>query len=176
VKCDPTVETLDLFHLVDEPLLLGFQSGLLRVDNSKRPSYTAVKTAIAAAGTCAKPHAWKHTTSVIGARAIWNLALKPTKQITFWSRVGTGEEATAQTGIFPASAASSPASIRQSLDGGTSTAVMQMGGLVSANSVRAFKFHGRSLAAGRYVFAALVKATMDPARTRLLISKPFTVR
>ena len=176
VKCDPTVETLDLFHLVDEPLLLGFQSGLLRVDGSKRPSYFAVKSAVAAAGACARTHGWKHTTTVIGARGIWNLALKPTKQITFWSRVGTGEEATAETGIFPVSSAASPASISQSLDGGTSTAVMQMGGLVGANSVRAFKFHGRSLPAGRYVFAALVKATMDPARTKLLVSKPFTVR
>ncbi len=176
VKCDPTVETLDLFHLVDEPLLLGFQSGLLRVDGSKRPSYTAVRKAIAAAGTCAKPHAWKHTTSVIGARAVWNLALKPAKQITFWSRVGTGEEATAQTGIFPASSAASAAGIRQSLAGGPSTAVMQMGGLVAANSLRSFKFHGTPLAPGRYVFAALLKATMDPDRTKLLVSRPFTVR
>ena len=57
VKCDSTVSTLDLFHLIDEPLLLGFQSGLLRVDGSRRPSYDAVKKAIAAAGTCAQAHA-----------------------------------------------------------------------------------------------------------------------
>ena len=50
IKCDPTVATLDLFHLIDEPLLNGFQSGLLRVDDSRRPSYAAVKKAIAAAG------------------------------------------------------------------------------------------------------------------------------
>src|SRR5207302_3319461 len=52
-KCDPTVQTLDLFHIVDEPSLLGFQSGLLRVDGSRRPSYAAVKQAIEAAGICA---------------------------------------------------------------------------------------------------------------------------
>ena len=68
VKCDPTVQTLDLFHLVDEPLLLGFQSGLLRVDNSRRPSYAAVKKAIAGAGTCPAVHPWRHTTTVIGDR------------------------------------------------------------------------------------------------------------
>src|SRR5207249_4583976 len=31
VKCDPTVATLDLYHLIDEPLMLGLQSGLLRI-------------------------------------------------------------------------------------------------------------------------------------------------
>jgi hypothetical protein len=177
VKCDPTVATLDLFHLIDEPLLNGFQSGLLRVDDSRRPSYAAVKKAVAGAGTCAKPHRWRHTATVIGARSVWNLKPKPAAQRTFWSKVGAGEEVTAQTGIFAANLGTpSAASLRTALNGGFSTALMQLGGLVRANNVRSFKFSRLQLMPGRYVFAALLKATMNPARTKLLVSKPFTIR
>ena len=51
----------------------------------------------------------------------------------------------------------------------------QFGGLVKANSTRSFKFHGQ-LAPGRYVFAALMTATTNPGRTKLLVSTPFTIR
>jgi hypothetical protein len=46
---------------------------------------------------------------------------------------------------------------------------------VKANTSRSFKFHGR-LAPGQYVFAALLRATMNPGRTTLLVSKPFSIR
>ena len=176
LKCDPTITTLDLFHLVDEPLLLGFQSGLLRVDGSRRPSYAAVKKAIAAAGTCPALHPWLHATSVIGARQYFNVTPKPAAQKVFWSKVGTGEEATAETGIFPAAAPGTLGSVsfRSALQAKTG-ALMELGGLVKANSTRSFKFHGQ-LTPGRYVFAALLTATMNPARTRLLVSRPFTIR
>jgi hypothetical protein len=177
VKCDPDVQTLDLFHLIDEPFLLGFQSGLLRVDGSLRPSYAAVKKAIAAAGTCAKPHEWRHTTGVIGARGTWNLRPKTARQRSFWSQVGAGEEATVETGIFDATAGTpAAAALRSALAGGPSTALARAGGLVKANTSRAFRFSPVQLSPGRYVFAALLRATMNPARTRLLVSRPFTVR
>jgi hypothetical protein len=174
VKCDPTVLTLDLFHLVDEPLLLGFQSGLLRVDDSRRPSYAAVKKAIAAAGTCATPHGWRHTTAVIAARAVFNVKAKLSAQTKFFVKVGAGEEANAQTGIFSvASGKPGPSALRRSLD--SSAALVQAGGLVRANVVRTFTLTG-SLTPGRYVFATLLHATMNPNRTTLLVSKPFVVR
>jgi hypothetical protein len=53
--------------------------------------------------------------------------------------------------------------------------VTQLGGLVKANSSRTFKLRGR-LVPGRYVYAALMKATMNPDRTTLIVSKPFTIR
>jgi len=177
VKCDPDVSTLDLFHLIDEPFLLGFQSGLLRVDGSRRPSYQAVKQAIAGARTCPALHAWRHTTSVIGAHAGYNLTTKPAAQRVFWTTVSTGEEATARVGIF-AAAGVPPLreALRGSLDGGPPTAALrQLGGLVKANSSRGFEFHGR-LVPGRYVFAALLRATMNPGRSSLIVSRPFTIR
>jgi len=173
LKCDPTVSTLDFFHLIDEPLLLGFQSGLLRVDGSRRPSYAAVKSAIAAARTCTALHAWKHSTTVIGASAAFNVTPKIAAQKVFWGTVRTGEEATARAGIFPL--AIGRAQLRASLADGPSAALMQLGGLVRANSARGFKFLGR-LARGRYVFATLLTATMNPQRTSLIVSAPFTIR
>ena len=114
---------------------------------------------------------------MLGARSVWNLKPKPAKQRTFWSKVGAGEEVTAQTGIFSANLGTpSAGTLRAALNGGFSTALMQIGGLVKANNVRSFKFSQLQLAPGRYVFAALLKATMNPARTKLLVSKPFTIR
>jgi hypothetical protein len=173
VKCDPTVKTLDLFHLVDEPLLIGFQSGLLRVDDSRRPSYAAVKKAIAA-GTCNTPHTWRHLTAVLGARMSFDATAKLAVQRMFFAKVGAAEEATAQIGIFPAGTGQPATALRQSFADG-SVALLKGGGTLRANIVRTFTLKGQ-LVPGRYVFAALVRATMNPDRTNLLVSKPFSVR
>jgi hypothetical protein len=70
VACDPNVALLNLFHLVDERLLPGWQSGLELVDGTPRTSYSIVKAAIAANSDChGLLHLWQHTTGVIGARA-----------------------------------------------------------------------------------------------------------
>jgi hypothetical protein len=83
----------------------------------------------------------------------------------------------AQTGIFAANGGvPTPATLRSSLDGASSSALMQLGGIVKANNVRSFKLSPLQLAPGRYVFAALLHATMNPARTKLLVSKPFRIR
>jgi hypothetical protein len=176
VKCDQNVQALDLFHLVDEPLLLGFQSGLLRVDDSLRPSYAAVQKAIAAAGTCSAPHAWRHTTTVIGARMAFEAKPKLSIQQRFFAKVGAAEEATAQIAIVRADEGRpSAAALRQALSGVPFDAVLQARGLLRANVVRTFTLRGQ-LTPGRYVFAVLVAATMNPDRARLLVSKVFTVR
>ena len=175
VRCDPDTMTLNLFHLIDEPQLLGFQSGLLRADGSQRPAYAAVKKAIAAAGTCPKLHTWRHTASVVGASGSFALAAKPKKQTVFWAKVTTGEEATASGGVFAATgAAPSLAVIGSSLLDGGGDAVLRDGGKVRANSSRQLTFRGQ-LQPGRYVFGILMRATMNPGRTKLLVSQPFTV-
>jgi hypothetical protein len=176
VKCDSSVSTLDLFHLIDEPLLnSGFQSGLLRIDGSKRPSYAAVKQAIAGARTCAQPHAWKHTTAVIGAKGSFNVTTKVAAQRTWRSTVGAGEEVNATTSIFPV--ATAKASLRAALANGATgiASLSPSSGLIKANTSRTFTLQGK-LAPGRYVYAGLLHATMNPSRTSLIVSKPFTVR
>ena len=68
--CDPSIALLNIFPLVDEHNLAGWQSGLELADGTQRPSYTAVKAAIAANRQCqGTPHIWRHTTTVTGARA-----------------------------------------------------------------------------------------------------------
>jgi hypothetical protein len=176
VKCDPTVDALDLFHLVDEPLLIGFQSGLLRVDDSRRPAYAAVKKAIAAAATCSAPHTWRHITTVLGARMSFDARPKLSIQRKFFAKAGAGEEATSQLGIFPADGGRPTAgALRQSFAGNSTDALVRGGGLLRANVVRTFTLKGE-LVPGRYVFAVLVRATMNPDRAKLLVSKLFTVR
>ena len=176
VKCDPAVQALDLFHLVDEPLLLGFQSGLLRVDDSRRPAYDAVKRAIAAAGTCSAPHTWRHMTTVLGARVVFDARPKLSIQRKFFAKLGAGEEATSQIGIFPADAGRpTAAALRGSFAADAPDALVRGGGLLRANVVRTFTLKGE-LVPGRYVFAALLRATMNTGRTRLVVSKSFTVR
>jgi hypothetical protein len=70
VACDPNVALLNLFHLVDERLLPGWQSGLELVDGTPRASYGIVKAAVSANRECHGPlRLWRHTTRVVGARA-----------------------------------------------------------------------------------------------------------
>lgn len=178
VRCDSSVSSLLFFHLIDEPSLLGFQSGLLRVDGSRRPAYTAVRTAIAKVGTCAAPHVWHHSLSVDGARAVFNVTDKPAAQRQFWVKVRTGEEANVTGGIFPVSVASAtPRSVLgAALSSRTSPgALLTAAAFLKANSGLALEFRG-ALERGQYIFAVLVRSTMNPDRTRLISSKPFTIR
>ena len=70
IACDPTVALLNIFPLVDEKSLSGWQSGLELADGTHRASYAAVKAAVAANHQCqGTPHAWSHTTRVLGGNA-----------------------------------------------------------------------------------------------------------
>jgi hypothetical protein len=67
--CDPDIALLNIFHLVDERALVGWQSGLQFADGSPRGSYTAVKAALAASSTCGGAvHSWRHVTNVQDAK------------------------------------------------------------------------------------------------------------
>ncbi len=70
IACDPSVALFDIFPLVDERDLSGWQSGLELADGTRRASYAAVKAAVAANRQChGTPHAWTHATGVVGAKA-----------------------------------------------------------------------------------------------------------
>ena len=68
LPCDPSVRSLLFFGLADDPDLERLQTGLLRADGSRRPSYAAVKWTLAATrGVCGgRAAAWAPATSVIG--------------------------------------------------------------------------------------------------------------
>ena len=68
LACDPAVESVLFFNLVDEANLDRWQSGLLRADWTKRPSYAIVKGSIAAGQThCGgRQVQWRHAYKPVG--------------------------------------------------------------------------------------------------------------
>ncbi|TML11266.1 MAG: hypothetical protein E6G31_11660 [Actinobacteria bacterium] len=68
LACDPAVESVLFFNLVDEANLDRWQSGLMRADWTRRPSYGIVKGAIVAGQTrCAgRRVAWRHEYRPVG--------------------------------------------------------------------------------------------------------------
>ena len=65
--CDPDVADVLLFLLIDQPDLKRYQSGLLRIDGSKRPSFDSVRAAIPKLGSCGTKRTWRHALRVTGA-------------------------------------------------------------------------------------------------------------
>ena len=163
--CDPAVAGFFLFHLIDERDLDRFQSGLLRADGSKRPSYTTVKDTLASShGQCVGAvNVWHHASSVIGA------------DVTFEDTgltVEADEDVTAKAGVF-ASGLSEPR-ILDVLSGrrdGKTTASLP----IRAYRPRTLPVSTGGLARGSYVQAVLLRAAMNPQRTFLAVSDPFAV-
>jgi len=183
VECDPAVTALNLFHLVDERDLDRFQSGLIRADGSRRPSYATVKDAIAeTAGVCTGAQAvWRHSTAVAGAAASFGGRAGGGARLGFG--VTAKEAARFRAGIFRVRGGRGVAEGDQSWIGAALASNAPRPGLVSRSggSVRAYwprdvTFRPRSLAPGWYVYAVRLAASMNPARTSLLVGSPFRLR
>ncbi len=99
--CDPAVAQVLFFLLTDQPDLRRYQSGLLRVDGSERPSFASVRAAIAGLRDCGTLRSWRHATRVTGARAAFGERTAfPTTQKVLGVSVTAGEDATAKAGLF----------------------------------------------------------------------------
>jgi hypothetical protein len=177
VECDPSVTALNLFHLVDEFDLDRFQSGLVRADGTHRPSYDAVKSAIAdTGGLCSGAEtSWRHSTTVAGASAAFGARVRG----RFGFGVSAKEAARFSAGVFHAPGRR----LSESDRGSIAAALASSGpapGLVSRTSgiVRAYwpsdaVFPARSLTSGWYVYAVRFAASMNPSRTALFVGTPF---
>jgi hypothetical protein len=179
LSCDAAVSDAMVFHLVDETDLNRFQSGLLRADLSPRPSYAAMREAIAASGSCATPVVWSHATGIAGAKAIFGERPFPARQAIFGLSAGATEDATGKAAIFRvASAAARPrqGDIDRSLAGagGPAKPARTTVKEIKANYTPRFEFRGK-LKPGHYVFAVRLTAAMNPARAQTFVSKPFRV-
>jgi hypothetical protein len=176
VECDPSVRLLSFFHLVDERDLDRWQSGLERADGSHRPSYDAVKSAIAQTrGNCqGTPTRWKHTTTVVLPVAAWGSLRKPLPgKRTRWSfKAGAGEEATYRAGVFKAGPKKGVLAKR--LAKGRPKPLLFSRGTIKAKT-RVVYFPRRRLKPGKYVYAIRMSATMNPKRVSVLVSRPFRV-
>ena len=100
LACDPSVESVLFFNLVDEANLDRWQSGLMRADWTRRPSYGIVKGAIAAGQTrCAgRQVAWRHEYRPVGVHLNFLGGSRPrSDRNKFWSFVAGSEEGTRYT-------------------------------------------------------------------------------
>lgn len=178
LACDTAVTDAMVFHLVDESDLNRFQTGLLRADRSERPSYGAVRDAIAAASSCGAPTSWTHGVGVMGAKALFAERNHPAARAIFGISATAAEDADGRAGIFRVGgpkAKPKPTDISRSLAaaGGAAPA------LTAAKPVKAgytprFEFRGR-LKPGYYVFAIRLSSVMNPLRVATLVSRVFRV-
>jgi hypothetical protein len=175
MECDPSVRSLNFFHLADEADLDRWQSGLERVDGSHRPSYDAVKQTIAQThGACQDaPSVWIHTTQVVSPYAAWgNLRRSRPLRRRLSFMAGAGEEATFRAGLFKAGTGKAVLARRLRL--GRPKPVLTAKGLIKAKG-RVVYFPSRRLKPGRYVFGIRMTATMNPQRVTVLSSPAFRV-
>jgi hypothetical protein len=175
LACDPSVGSLLFFGLTDEPDLDRWQAGLVRAGGSHRPAYGSVKKAYASSrGRCrGGVRSWRHATSVIGGGARFSgLGAKRTKNRSWSFRATADEEATYRAGIFRASAGRGK--IKRALSRGRG-AVLSTSGVINAHWTPIVKFPESRLRRGRYVYAIKMRASMNPARDRMFVSRPFRV-
>ena len=168
LACDPRVTDLLFLHLADETDLSGFQSGLVRADGSRRPSYDTVKQAIAQThGRClGKPLAWRHATGIVGA------------SVRFSGRRATAraaEGATYAAAYVRVSPKRAPrrVTIDRLLTSGELEAAE--GNLAAGATVRVRR-PALPARRGTYVLAVSLRAAMNGDRRSLFLSLPFHVR
>ena len=184
ISCDPSVRSLSFFHLIDEQNLDRWQSGLMRVDLSKRPSYTSVQTAIAQTqGQCAlTPPGWSHTIGVNGAKVAFGYLGNKRLTTKLWRfRVSLQEDATYKAGVIRIApgrvSVKAKASIGRMLASTRSKPLLGRKGTARAYKSTLVSLPKQRLKqAGWYVYGIRVAAAMNPKRTYLAVSKPFLVR
>jgi hypothetical protein len=185
ISCDTDVRSLSFFHLVDESDLDRWQSGLLRIDDSKRPSFAAVKSTIAQTqGKCAlTPPGWTHTSTVNGATVAFGYLGSPkTRSNRLWRfRAAAQEDASYKAGAFRVRSGKLTAKARRAvvralanprsrpLLGAKGTALAYKSKLVALPKQRLRR-------AGWYVYGIRLAAAMNPQRTFVAISRPFRVK
>jgi hypothetical protein len=174
--CDPSVEAVNFFHLRDEFDRRRFQSGLLRLDGSTRPSYDAVKQAIADNKTCnSTPVSWRPAKAVIGAKALWSRGKTFSKrQSGFRFRLTAEERATYTAQLVTAPGGTRTKGTAKKLSAATKPLARVRGALRAY--FKPFVLFKRRLAPGRYMFRVTVVAAMNPSRTSTFTSPAFTVK
>jgi hypothetical protein len=184
MSCDPAVSSVNFFHLADEANLDRWQSGLMRADGTKRPSYGAVKAAIADThGDCSGVlTSWRHAVSVIGARVRFGRAVPVSPRRLRWGfAVSVREDAGFRAALLRVTgsqqAAVRTATIGRALARGrVAGALLATKGAAAANHTMNVKFRNRRLSPGTYVYAIRLTAAMNPKRASVFVSRPFVVR
>ena len=179
--CDPSVQDVLFYRLLDESDLARWQSGLFRADGTPKPAADAVRQAVAdTGGRCSgQPRMFQHSTSVIGARATFQISRKPARATAFSFTITAEENATVTGRIVrvptPKGLSNAQrAALSSSFDRATGS-VASAGGRVQARWSPVVKFPEHRLKPGWYVYAVKVSAELNPERTSTFVSGTFRV-
>jgi hypothetical protein len=185
IACDPSVRSLLFFHLIDDPNLDRWQSGLIRADGTKRPSFDSVKAAIARTGArCAGlTTAWRHATVVIGPSARFPFKRAVPQRTKTWTMVATAFEASKYyAGVFRVARRATPtgkarAKLQRALLRAKPTgSALAKAGTVPAYREAVVRFPKKTLKPGFYVYAVQLFAETKPTRKSFFVSKAFQVK
>lgn len=180
VACDPGVRSVLVYRLVDDANLAQWQSGLLRADGTRRPSFDAIKQTMAeTGGNCSEAQrTWRHEDGVLGATATFDAKRKPARATAFSLNVTAEENASYEARILrvPTKTGLS-SSQRAGLGAGFAqqVAINAAAGKVNARWVPLVRFPAKRLKPGWYVYVVQLKAEQSPARTSTFASTAFRV-
>jgi hypothetical protein len=149
--CDASVRSILFFLLRDEPDLDRWQSGLVRADGTRRPSFDTVKATMAATnGNCAGPmRSWRHSTTVAGAKIKFpRKRVLPARRLTLAMVANAEEDATVEASLYRGK-----------------KRVLRQRSNVKAYRSSIVRFSTR-FRPGRYTFRVTVRAAMNPARKK----------
>lgn len=183
--CDSAVGSVLFFGLGDEANLDRFQSGLVRADGTRRPSFDSVRNAITETGGDCSGTAteWHPAETVTAAKADFQSALgpKPAAQ-KYWGFQATAQEdSTYSAGIFrvagPNGASGQErAAMERSLAGSAARKpVLSAQGKIKAYWSPIVRFPSRKLTPGYYAYGITIRAALNPDRDKLFVSKAFKV-
>jgi hypothetical protein len=184
VSCDPDVRSLSFFHLIDEEDLDRWQSGLMRRDSSRRPSFAAVKNTIALTqGRCAlTPPGWAHTTTVTGGTVAFGyLGSAKRWSNTRWRfRAAAQEDALFKAGVFRVGpgklSAKAKKAVAKALANARSKPLLGARGKIVAYKSKLVVLPKKRLRrSGWYVYGIRLAAEMNSSRAFVSVSKPFRV-
>ena len=184
IACDPSVRSLLFFHLIDDPNLDRWQSGMIRADGTKRPSYDSVKAAIGrTGGRCGGiTTAWRHATTVIGPSTQFPFRRSVPAKTRTWTTVATAfESANYFAGVFRVPRRATPTGkARTKIRAALVRAKPRSAALAKSGKLQAYRgsviqFPRRTLKPGYYVYAVQLFAEMNPTRKSFFVSKAFAV-
>ncbi len=181
LACDPSVDNVLIYRLMDESDLTRWQSGVMRADGSPKPSYDAIKQAIAqTAGRCQGPlRSFQHTAAVLGADAVFKLGRKTARATSFGFTVTAEEGASYAASIIRVSSAAGLSRSKSlALASGSpqdATTVATAAGKVQARWSPLVIFPPKRLRPGYYVYSVRFGADLNSSRTSSLVSGAFRV-
>ena len=181
LACDPSVRSVLIYRFMDDANLAQWQSGMIRADGSRRPSFDTVRDTVAqTGGMCAgQERVFRHATGVVGAGATFKLGRRPARSTAFNFAVTAEENATFEGRLIRVAGKKGlSASQRNRLDGffgPSGVSVATATGTVLARWAPLVKFPEKRLKVGWYVYAVKLSAEMNPERTSSFVSGAFRI-